>query len=541
MPAPTTGAELLELMRKSSVVEEKQLARYLTDDGKVPFDNEPGKLAALLVRDRVLTKFQAEQFLQGRWRRFTIGKYKVLDRIGIGGMGSVYLCEHKFMRRLAAVKVLPVARAQDPSALERFYREARAVAALDHPNIVRAYDIDQEDGLHFLVMEYVEGSSLQEIVRRDGPLEAARSARYISQAALGLQHAHEVAAIVHRDIKPGNLIVDRAGTVKVLDMGLARFFNDENDVLTRKYDENVLGTADYLAPEQVLDSHGVDIRADIYSLGATFYFCLTARTPFGDGTTAQKLIWHQTRRPKPVRSFRSDVPEGLIAVLEKMMAKDVLERYQTPAEVVGALAPWVEGSAGMAAGIAQERNAAAMEPDKFGGSHSPSAGPPPQSGLSVRPLSWKISGNAATAQEENGGPFGLGEEPVPAKSPNSERTEVGLTGDTIILRSDSRASSISKNLDTFSVCPQLNQEPDNVTWGALTTDASVPNREDGAANSLIRVPMRRRARPLVAGKAQLLARAIRILGYSALAVVFLALLVVLFFLPSWIWFFVHSR
>jgi serine/threonine protein kinase len=488
-----------------------------------------------------LTHFQAEQFLQGKWRRFTIGKYKVLDRIGIGGMGSVYLCEHKFMRRLAAVKVLHVARAQDPSALERFYREARAVAALDHPNIVRAYDIDQEDGLHYLVMEYVDGSSLQEIVKQEGQLDPIRSARYISQGALGLQHAHEVAGIVHRDIKPGNLIVDRAGTVKLLDMGLARFFNDDNDLLTKKYDENVLGTADYLAPEQVLDSHGVDIRADIYSLGATFYFCLTARTPFGDdGTTAQKLIWHQTRRPKPVQSFRSDVPAGLIAVLEKMMAKDPEQRYQTPAEVVRALSGWIEDSAATAATIAQERTAAG--PGQFGASRGPSGGPPsPPSSLSARSLSWMISGNAATSQEERGHPFGPGEEPVPAKSPNAERTEVGLTGDTIVVRSDSQTGSSAKNLDTFSVSPQLAQESDSLTWGQLTPG---PTKKASASHPLARVKRtrsRRSARQLVARKSQFLANAIRMLGYCLLAIVALAFLVVLFFLPSWIWSFLHSR
>src|SRR5947209_1880130 len=171
-----------------------------------------------MVREGILTRFQGEQFLQGKWRRFTIGKYKVLDRIGTGGMGSVYLCEHKFMRRRAAVKVLPTSKASDPSSLERFYREGRAVAALDHPNIVRAYDIDQEDNLHFLVMEYVDGSSLQELVKRQGRLDPNRAARYISQAATGLQHAHDAAAIVHRDIKPGNLVVDRNGVVKLLDM-----------------------------------------------------------------------------------------------------------------------------------------------------------------------------------------------------------------------------------------------------------------------------------------------------------------------------------
>src|SRR5438270_2380769 len=339
MPSPTTVDELLELVRKSGVVDEKRLTAHvdrLRAAGTLP--SEPGQLAGLLVRDGVLTRFQAEQFLQGKWRRFTIGKYKVLERLGSGGMGSVFLCEHKLMRRRVAVKVLPTAKAEDPSSLERFYREARAVAALDHPNIVRAYDIDQEDNLHFLVMEYVDGASLQEIGKKVGALSVERACHYIRQAAYGLQHAHESAGLVHRDIKPGNILVDRNGVVKILDMGLARFFHDEEDVLTKKYDENVLGTADYLAPEQALDSHAVDIRADIYSLGATFYYILTGRPPFAEGTVAQKLIWHQTRQPKSVRSIRPDVPEGLAAVIEKAMAKDPAQRYQTPAEVAEALA-----------------------------------------------------------------------------------------------------------------------------------------------------------------------------------------------------------
>ncbi|GIW82189.1 MAG: hypothetical protein KatS3mg105_3996 [Gemmatales bacterium] len=341
MAAPANPAEFLELVRKSGVVDISRLDNYVAaNKGKLP--SELGKLAGVLVRDGILTHFQAEQFLLGKWRRFTIGKYKVLERLGSGGMGSVYLCEHRFMRRRVAVKVLPAAKADDPAALERFYREARAVAALDHPNIVRAYDIDQDDKLHFLVMEYVDGASLQEIVKKHGPMDINRAAHYIQQAAVGLQHAYQTAGIVHRDIKPGNLLVDRTGVVKILDMGLARFFHDEEDLLTKKYDENVLGTADYLAPEQALDSHSVDIRADIYSLGATFYFLLTGNTPFTEGTVAQKLIWHQTKNPKPIKSLRPEVPEKLVAVVEKMMAKKPEDRYQTPAEVVQALSPWTQ-------------------------------------------------------------------------------------------------------------------------------------------------------------------------------------------------------
>src|SRR5207249_528742 len=209
------------------VVEENRLDAYLERLGSTAsLPEDLGKAAGVLVRDGVLTHFQAEQLLAGKWRRFTIGKYKVLERLGSGGMGSVYLCEHLFMRRRVAVKVLPTAKAEDPSALERFYREARAVAALDHLNIVRAYDIDQDENLHFLVMEYVDGASMHEIVKKHGPMDTLRAAHYIRQAAIGLQHAHE-AGLVHRDIKPGNLLVDRNGTVKVLDMGLARLFHDE--------------------------------------------------------------------------------------------------------------------------------------------------------------------------------------------------------------------------------------------------------------------------------------------------------------------------
>src|SRR4051794_18947352 len=187
MPAPATVDEFVDLIRKSAVLEEARLAAYV---GKLKADpNTPRDLssvAGLFVRDGLLTFFQAEQFLQGKWRRFTIGKYKVLERLGAGGMGSVYLCEHKLMRRRVAVKVLPSAKAEDASSLERFYREARAVAALDHPNIVRAYDIDQDEQLHFLVMEHVDGANLQEVVKKSGPMDPVRAAHYIRQAAAGL-------------------------------------------------------------------------------------------------------------------------------------------------------------------------------------------------------------------------------------------------------------------------------------------------------------------------------------------------------------------
>ena len=341
MPAPATVDEFLDLVQKSGVAEPARLGPYvqaLRDGGKLPA--EPGKLAGILVRDALLTYFQAEQLLQGKWKRFFIGKYKVLEKIGTGGMGQVFLCEHKLMRRRVAVKVLPTAKAADSSSLQRFYREARAVAALDHPNIVRAYDIDQDEGLHFLVMEFVDGTNLQDLVRKFGPLDVLRACHYVYGSAVGLQYAYEM-GIIHRDIKPANILVDRSGVVKILDMGLARFFNDAEDNLTKKYDENVLGTADYLAPEQAMDSSAVDIRADIYSLGGTFYYLLTGLPPFPDGSVAQKLLWHQTREPKTVRAIRPEIPEDLAAILARMMAKEANDRYPTPGDLMAALAPWV--------------------------------------------------------------------------------------------------------------------------------------------------------------------------------------------------------
>jgi serine/threonine protein kinase len=342
MPVPTTVSELLELTRKSGIVDDSRLEPYiqgLVAQNQLP--NEPAKLAGLMVRDAIVTLFQAEQLLAGKWKRFSVGKYKVLEKLGQGGMGTVFLCEHKMMRRRVAVKVLPVAKADDPSSLERFRRESRVVAALDHINIVRAYDIDEDDNLHFLVMEYVDGPNMQDMVKKFGPMDPLRASHYIYQAAHGLQHAFDAAGIIHRDIKPGNILVDRRGVVKILDMGLARFFHDNDDLLTKRYDETVLGTADYLAPEQAIDSHAVDIRADIYSLGATFYFLLTGQPPFTEGTVAQKLLWHQSKQPKSILAIRPGVPKEVVAIVEKMMAKDANDRYQMPRDVAEALAPIV--------------------------------------------------------------------------------------------------------------------------------------------------------------------------------------------------------
>src|SRR5207248_3242922 len=230
-----------------------------------------------------------------------------------------------------ALTILPLARAEDPSSLGRFYREARAGGSLDHPNIVRTFDNGLEGDYHFLVMEYVDGCSLEGIIQKHGPMDKTRAATYLRQAAVGLQHLHQ-GGLVHRDIKPGNILLDRRGTVKILDLGLARFFHDHKDLLTQQYNNTaILGTADYLSPEQAMSSHDVDVRTDIYSLGATLYYLLAGRPPFEAKTVSQKLLAHLTKEPTPLRELRPEIPEELAAVVAKMMAKNREERYQSAA------------------------------------------------------------------------------------------------------------------------------------------------------------------------------------------------------------------
>ena len=407
MPAPATVGEFLEVIRKSGLIPDTKLQAELTRLKEAPSTPQNvDQLAQALVRDGVLTKFQAKQLKLGRHKRFEIaGKYRLLELLGVGGMGAVYLCEHMFMKRLVALKVLPVEKMDDPSALARFYREARAVAAMDHPNIVRAYDIDKYESMHFLVMEFVDGTSLQEIVARHGPISPERVANYAAQSALGLQHATDL-GLVHRDIKPGNLLLERTGTIKVLDMGLAKFFDQTADNLTEKYDNNcVLGTADYLAPEQAV-TNVVDVRADIYALGGTMYFALTGRSPFPDGTIASKLMAHQTQEPKPIREFRSDVPDELLEVMHVMTRKDASDRYQTPMELYEALLPWVETEIGLPpAHEMPDLCPAVLALAGYGSGSTQNRGntgsarvarPEPRSGGMIRPQSGSPSGATAT-------------------------------------------------------------------------------------------------------------------------------------------------
>lgn len=343
MPPPTTVEAFVELLEKSRLIEAAQIEPYVLRLRAEGLSNRPKDLAAQMLKDGMLTEFQVRQLLMGKWRGFIFGKYKVLEQLGSGGTSSVFLCEHTLLRRHVAIKILPAIRAQNETTLARFYREARAAAALNHPNIVRAFDVDQEGDLHYIVMEFVDGASLYDIVRQHGPMDVTRACHYIRQAACGLQHIHEN-RLIHRDIKPGNLLLDRQGTIKILDLGLARFFADAaGDSLTTRFDnQSMMGTADYIAPEQAMDLHSADIRADIYSLGASFYYLLAGRPPFDGKTITQKLIQHQTQIPTPIAEVRPEVPVEVSDLIDRMMRKKPEERFQTPAEVVEALEPWTQ-------------------------------------------------------------------------------------------------------------------------------------------------------------------------------------------------------
>lgn len=332
--------------KQSTLVEEDALDAFIAkaaEEGNT-FDSA-ASLADALVEGELITQWQANKLLQGKYRGFLLGRYRLKELLGKGEMSSVYLAEHIRMKRQCAIKVLPAHKVRETSYLGRFHREAEAVAQLDHPNIVRAYDVDVEEEsgteIHFLVMEYVIGRSVEKRVLEDGAMSVVEAAEVIRQASAGVAHAH-AAGLVHRDIKPGNLLIDSEGVVKVLDLGLARFFKDQDrESLTIKHDEKVLGTADYLAPEQAVDSHAVDERADIYALGCTLFFALTGRPPFTEGTLVQRLLAHQTQAAPPISDFRDDCPTALVEILSKMMAKNADERYQTAAEVASQIAKFL--------------------------------------------------------------------------------------------------------------------------------------------------------------------------------------------------------
>ena len=297
------------------------------------------ELGQRLVELGYLNRWQVEQLKEGR-KKFTLGPYQIVNAIGQGGMGHVFKAEHKLLGRVEAVKVLPKGRST-PEAIAAFQREIRAQAQLDHPNLVRATYADHEGDTYFFVTEYVPGTDLRKLVRRNGPLSTAIAATIISQVAEGLHYAHRK-GLVHRDVKPGNVLVTPDGRTKVTDLGLAWCMIDDFGGPIPDKSKSLVGTADYMAPETITDPDKIRPVSDVYSLGCTLYYAVTGKVPFPGGNTAEKMQRHLNETPLNPLHFNPDLPDEFCDVLASMMDKNPDTRMPTAAAVVEALRPWCD-------------------------------------------------------------------------------------------------------------------------------------------------------------------------------------------------------
>jgi serine/threonine protein kinase len=399
-----TIADFLAVVRKSGLVDEQRLATATRawSDRTAPL---PDQLPRDLVESGLLTEWQVGQLRKGRHKGFMLGKYRLLQLLGAGGMSSVYLAENTTLHERVAIKVLPIKRLEQSSFLARFRREAQMAFRLSHQNVARAFDLDNVGEIHFIVMEFVDGVDLHAKVKREGPLPVRDAVEYLRQAALGLHHAHEE-GLVHRDVKPSNLMLDRKGTIKVLDLGLAMAGDDDQaGSLTREHDERVLGTADYLAPEQATDSHAVDRRSDIYALGCSLHYLLVGRAPFAQGKLAERVQAHLKKPPPNIVEERSDVPLPIAQLYFRLMEKHADARPQTALEVAETLAAWL----------------AANPAGSPSGGTAPAAnrGPPRRPSSGSGPIPVARSGPGSSSSGTSSIPLGAARPPVARPRPPS--------------------------------------------------------------------------------------------------------------------------
>jgi serine/threonine protein kinase len=299
------------------------------------------ELARGLVREGKLTRFQAAAIYQEKSDGLLLGNYLILDKLGAGGMGQVFRARHRRMDRVVALKLLSKKLLDSPDAVVRFQREVKAAARLTHPNIVTAYDADEAGGMHFLVMEYVEGADLAAVVKKQGILPVNDALDLVLQAARGLEHAHDL-GVVHRDIKPSNLLLDKKGTVKILDMGLARMADPLADPRAGPsadltHTGSIMGTIDYMAPEQAMDSRQADARSDLYSLGCVLHYLLTGRPPYGGDTVMKRLTAHQQTAIPLLSKLRPDISPAVEQLFARLVAKSPDARFQTAKELAAAI------------------------------------------------------------------------------------------------------------------------------------------------------------------------------------------------------------
>jgi serine/threonine protein kinase len=362
MPGPASLEEFAAAIVRSRLMSSADLVGVLQDvrpSGSAAADLEAAR--RLLVSGKHLTEYQAAHLLRGHTDGFFLGPYKVLDRIAKGRMAGVYKAVHE-SGQVVAIKVLPASKAKDPETLARFKREGRLLTQLDHPNVVRAFALGEADGKHYLALEYLEGETLEEVLQKRKRLPPPDAVRIIHDAMVGLQHIHQK-GMIHRDLKPANLMLlrrDEGGgvrdegrqgsvssptpppsslpLVKILDIGLGKAVFEEGDTVQKITGDGVLiGTPDYLAPEQAKNARAVDIRSDIYSLGCVLFHALTGQPPFPDKSILNQVMRHATEPPRPLSDFLPEVPPGLQDVMNWLLAKDPAQRYPTPERAAQAL------------------------------------------------------------------------------------------------------------------------------------------------------------------------------------------------------------
>jgi serine/threonine protein kinase len=339
---PVALDQFVECLAKSGLVHQSEvelLVEQIAPPDTLSFARE------LIARKR-LTPMQARALVHGKWRGLILGNYVVLEKLGQGGMGQVFKARHRMTGGIVCLKVLQAAGRSSPQHVERFRREAKMIAALDHPNIVVAHDADESDGVPYLVMEFVEGRDLAKYVRQHGTLSVKTAVRYVLQAAKALAYAHG-RGVIHRDVKPHNLMLDSSDTVKVLDMGLARFdlaAPDSSSYTTMTQSGTVMGTVDYIAPEQALNARDADYRSDVYSLGCTLHFLLLGEVPYKGETVMERLVAHREHPIPQLASLRPDISSELDAIFRRMLAKAPTDRYQSMTELVRDLESLLRGA-----------------------------------------------------------------------------------------------------------------------------------------------------------------------------------------------------
>lgn len=350
MSSPVSHTVLREAAFSSGLLSQQQfddaiagLMASSPGDYQSPESIPEDVLGDRLVDLGYLNRWQVEQLKEGR-TKFTLGPYRIVNAIGRGGMGHVFMAEHKLLGRVEAIKVLPKSKST-PEAIAAFQREIRAQAQLDHPNLVRVSYADFEGDTYFLVTEYVPGTDLRKLVRRNGPLPYTIAATIVSQAAEGLHYAHR-RGLVHRDVKPGNLLVTPDGRTKITDLGLAWFLMEElENTRPAGRATSIVGTADYLAPESIREPSKIMPVSDVYALGCTLYYAVTAKVPFPGGTTSDKIRRHLDETPLNPLHFNPDLPQGFCDAIASMMEKNPSKRTPTAAAVVELLHPWRDESA----------------------------------------------------------------------------------------------------------------------------------------------------------------------------------------------------